>query len=98
VPSTFETATVADAMRPGVLSCAPEIPAPIVARMMTTYGIHAVVVTDIPDAGRRDEPVLCGVITDLGLLRVGPRARRERGAETSSTHGPEGAFLRANGR
>jgi CBS domain-containing protein len=91
---TFETATVGDAMSPGVLSCAPHVPAPVVARMMATHGIHAVVVTAIPDAGARDEPLLCGIISDLDLLRAAqprmePLTARELAVTEALTVAPE---------
>ena len=40
----FERATVAEIMRPGVMSREPDIPAVTVARMMAAHHIHAVVV------------------------------------------------------
>jgi CBS domain-containing protein len=91
---SFERATVADVMRPGVLSCAPDVPDRIVARMMATHGFHAVVVTGIPDAGARDEPVLWGVVSDIDLLRMArprdePLTARELGATEVLTVAPE---------
>lgn len=93
-PPSFGKATVADVMRPGVLSCAPDVPDRIVARMMATHGFHAVVVTDIPDAGARDEPVLWGVVSDVDLLRMArrrdePLTARELGATEALTVAPE---------
>jgi CBS domain-containing protein len=44
LPVAFETATVGDAMNNGVISCAPETPLRVVARMMATYGVHAIFV------------------------------------------------------
>jgi CBS domain-containing protein len=81
-------------MRPGVLSCAPDVPDRIVARMMVTHGMHAVVVTDIPDAGARDEPILWGVVSDVDLLRMArprdePLTARELGATEALTVTPQ---------
>ena len=93
-PPSFDHATVADVMRPGVLSCAPDVPARSVARMMATHGFHAVVVTGIPDAGARDEPVLWGIVSDVDLLRMArprdePLTARELGATEALTVAPE---------
>jgi CBS domain-containing protein len=66
-PVAFEIATVADAMSRGVISCPPETPLRVVARMMATYGVHAVFVferTDEPD----EEPQLWAVVSDLDLV------------------------------
>jgi CBS domain-containing protein len=94
LPPSFEQATVADVMRPGVLSCAPDVPDRIVARMMVTHGFHAVVVTDIPAAGARDEPFLWGVVSDFDLLRMArrrdePLTARELAATEALTVAPE---------
>jgi CBS domain-containing protein len=55
-----------DAMHVGVFTCPPSTPLVDVARMMTRYRIHAVVVTaDEPDA---DDPAgVWGVVSDLDL-------------------------------
>ena len=55
-----------DAMHVGVFTCPPSTPLVDVARMMTRYRIHAVVVTDDePDA---DDPAgVWGVVSDLDL-------------------------------
>ena len=94
LPPSFDKATVADVMRPGVLSCAPDVPDRIVARMMATHGLHAVVVTGIPTAGARDEPILWGVVSDIDLLRMArqrdePLTARELGATEALTVAPE---------
>ena len=43
-PVAFETATVDDAINRGVISCPPETPLRVVARIMTTHSVHAVFV------------------------------------------------------
>jgi arabinose-5-phosphate isomerase len=65
---SFEKATVADVMRPGVMSCSPDVPAVMVARMMATHHIHAVVVEAIADPRAEDEAALWGVVSDMDLL------------------------------
>jgi CBS domain-containing protein len=67
LPIAFEAAIVGDAMSHGVISCPPETPLRVVARMMATYGVHAIFVierTDEPD----DDPRLWAVVSDLDLV------------------------------
>ena len=67
LPVPFELATVGDAMSHGVISCPPETPLRIVARMMATYGVHAIFVfdhTDEDDEAQR----LWAVVSDLDLV------------------------------
>jgi CBS domain-containing protein len=66
-PVPFETATVGDAMSRGVISCAPETPLRIVARMMSTYGVHAIFVFDHADEDD-EAPQLWAVVSDLDLV------------------------------
>ena len=49
--ASFETGTVGDAMSHGVISCPPETPLRVVARMMATYRVHAIFVFEYADAG-----------------------------------------------
>ena len=66
-PVPFETSTVGDAMSHGVISCPPETPLRVVARMMATYGVHAIFVfehTNEPD----EAPHLWAVVSDLDLV------------------------------
>ena len=66
-PIPFETATVADAMSRGVISCPPETPLRVVARMMATYGVHAIFVFEHVDED--DEAAqLWAVVSDLDLV------------------------------
>jgi CBS domain-containing protein len=66
-PVPFETATVADAMSPGVISCPPETPLRVVARMMATYGVHAVFVFEHTDEDD-EAPQLWALVSDLDLV------------------------------
>jgi CBS domain-containing protein len=66
----FEKATVSDAMRAGVMSCAPDASATMVARMMATHHIHAVVVEGIRDDAVGGERLVWGVVSDMDLLRA----------------------------
>ncbi len=66
-PVSFETATVADAMTRGVIRCTPETPLRIVARMMATFGVHAIFVFEHVDED--DEAArFWAVVSDLDLV------------------------------
>jgi CBS domain-containing protein len=67
---SLEKATVADAMRTGVMSCPPDLPAAVVARMMATHHIHAVVVEGIHHDPVHGEELRWGVVSDMDLLRA----------------------------
>lgn len=58
-------ATVADAMHPGLHSCAPDAPLTEVARMMASNHVHCIAVTGHGDA------LVWGIVSDLDLLRAG---------------------------
>jgi CBS domain-containing protein len=66
-PVPFEEATVGDAMSRGVITCAPETPLRTVARMMATYGVHAVFVFEQRDEEDEDFQ-LWGIVSDLDLV------------------------------
>lgn len=57
----FDEATVVDAMRVGVVSCPGEASLKEVARMMATYRIHSVLITDME--GHKP----WGIVSDLDL-------------------------------
>ena len=65
----FADATVADAMHTGVLTCPPETPLPTVARMMTAYGVHAIVVTDLEAEADSTERAW-GIVSSLDVVRA----------------------------
>lgn len=67
LPIPFETATVGDAMSHGVISCPPETPLRVVARMMATFGVHAIFVFEHADE-HYEEPRLWAVVSDLDLV------------------------------
>jgi CBS domain-containing protein len=67
LPVAFEAAAVGDAMTHGVISCAPETPLRVVARMMATYGVHAIFVFERADEGE-EAPQLWAVVSDLDLV------------------------------
>jgi len=57
------TGTVGDAMSAGVITCLPETPLRLVARLMATYGVHSVIVF-----GHGDDLAPWGVVSDLDLV------------------------------
>jgi CBS domain-containing protein len=63
----FETAIVGDAMSRGVISCPPETPLRVVARMMATFGVHAIFVFEHADEDD-EAPQLWAVVSDLDLV------------------------------
>ena len=63
----FEAATVGDVMSHGVISCPPETPLRVVARMMATYGVHAIFVFEYADEAD-ESPRLWAVVSDLDLV------------------------------
>lgn len=65
----FESARVADAMHPGVLTCPPETSLRTVARMMATYGVHAIVVTP-PDPEGESSERGWAMVSDLDLAKA----------------------------
>ena len=68
----FEHATVADAMHPGILSCAAEATLTEVARIMSTHHVHCIVVRGAAE-DEADELPVWGIISDFDLLRAGLR-------------------------
>jgi len=67
LPVAFETATVGDAMSHGVISCPPETPLRVVARMMATHGVHAIFVFEYGEEDG-EAPQLWAVVSDLDLV------------------------------
>lgn len=83
LPVPFESATVADAMSPGVISCPPETPLRVVARMMSTFNVHSVFVFEHQDEDDEDFQ-LWGVVSDLDLVAAGRLDVDERTAGGSA--------------
>ena len=70
LPVPFETACVSDAMSPGIISCPPETPLRVVARMMATFSVHSVFVFEHQQEDDEDMQ-LWGVVSDLDLVAAG---------------------------
>lgn len=66
----FERATVADVMRPGVMSCAPDAPLVTVAQTMATHHVHAVVVAGIEKDPAGGDHVVWGLVSDMDIVRA----------------------------
>jgi CBS domain-containing protein len=63
----FEPGTVGDAMSHGLISCPPETPLRVVARLMATYTVHAIFVFEHADEDD-EAPRLWAVVSDLDLV------------------------------
>lgn len=63
----YENATVADVMRHGVITCSADTTLRTVARMMSSYHVHAIVVTEDDGSG---EPSPWGLVSDFDVLRA----------------------------
>ena len=67
LPVPFDVATVGDAMSRGVISCPPETPLRVVARMMATFGVHAIFVFEHQEEDD-EAPQMWAVVSDLDLV------------------------------
>jgi CBS domain-containing protein len=63
----LEGLRVIDVMHPGLISCSPETPLRTVARMMTTYRVHAILVTTHGDETLAGGGTW-GIVSDADLL------------------------------
>jgi CBS domain-containing protein len=65
---SFEHATVADVMHPGVMSCPPSAPLVSVAQIMAAHHVHAVVVGGIATDSVHGDHLVWGLISDMDLM------------------------------
>src|SRR3954447_6023293 len=70
----YENATVGDVMRHGIITCSPDTTLRVIARMMSSYHVHAIVVTEDDGSGDLSP---WGLVSDFDLLR-----KAAPGAET----------------
>ena len=71
----WEHASVADAMRRGVMSCPMDATLRTVARMMSTHHVHAVVVPcDVREGTGTPSDRVWGIVTDRALVLAGGAA------------------------
>jgi CBS domain-containing protein len=82
VMPSFERAAVSDAMRAGVMTCAPDTPLVTVARIMATNHIHCVVVMS-PDGGAGGAP--WGIVSDLDVVRAAGEAGQRTAGDVCAT-------------
>lgn len=73
----FDRASVADVMRPGILSCHADARLTEVADTMATHRIHSVAVAGVHTDPVHGEMLVWGLITDLDLVRAIARDPRE---------------------
>jgi CBS domain-containing protein len=66
----FERASVADVMRPGVMSCAPDAPLLTVAQTMATHHVHSVVVAGITTDAAGGDHLVWGLVSDMDVVRA----------------------------
>lgn len=66
----FERATVADVMRPGVMSCAPDAPLLTVAQTMATHHVHCVVVAGVTTDDAGGDHLIWGLVSDMDMVRA----------------------------
>ena len=66
----FERATVADVMRPGVMSCAPDAPLVTVAQTMATHHVHSVVVAGLATDDAGGDHLIWGLVSDMDIVRA----------------------------
>ena len=66
----FEKASVADVMRHGVMSCAPDAPLVTVAQTMATHHVHAVVVAGIATDDAGGDHFVWGLVSDMDIVRA----------------------------
>ena len=87
LPPAVANATVADAMRHGVLSCRPDTPMRHIARMMVSNGVHAVLVRGT-GPGQPGGDDAWSVVSDLDVARAAGRSARGEDVVASDSCGP----------
>ena len=69
---SFQHATVADAMHPGILSCEPDARLAEVAKLMAGHHVHCVAVVGV--SHEEPECFVWGIVSDLDMVRAGIEA------------------------
>jgi CBS domain-containing protein len=67
---SFKRASVADVMRPGVMSCAPDADLVTVAQTMAIHRVHCVVVAGIAKDAAGADHLVWGLISDMDIVRA----------------------------
>ena len=87
LPPAVANATVADAMRHGVLTCRPDTPMRHVARMMVTNGVHAVLRSRAGHTQPGGDDAW-SVVSDLDVARAAGRSTRGEEVVAGDACGP----------
>jgi len=87
----FEHATVADAMRPGIISCHADTRLRAIAELMASYHVHAVVVERGAVEPGTATGRAWGIVSDSELARAAARGELE--ATAGALAGSEAAFI-----
>jgi CBS domain-containing protein len=88
----FEHATVADAMRAGIISCQPDTSLRAIAELMASYHVHAVVVErGAVEPGAPAAEQGWGIVSDVELALAA--ARGELQATAGELAGSRAAFI-----
>ena len=74
---------VIDAMHPALITCSPDSTLRTIARMMTTYRVHAILVTAHGDEQPRGRRPL-GIVSDADLLRASAEANVDENGRARS--------------
>jgi len=87
LPPAVANATVADAMRHGVLTCRPDTPMRHIARMMVSNGVHSVLVRG-GGAAQHGADDAWSVVGDLDVARAAGRSARGEDVVAADACGP----------
>jgi CBS domain-containing protein len=80
----LEQRLVSDVMRDGVVGCTPETPLTEVARLMSEYRIHCVVVAGLEE-DRHGRRLVWGVVSDLDMARAAASGEELTAGQVSAT-------------
>jgi len=75
---------VSDVMRDGVVGCTPETPLTEVARLMSEYRIHCVVIAGLEEEGHGTR-LMWGIVSDLDLARAAATGEELTAGEVAAT-------------
>ena len=87
ITPAFEHATVANAMRAGVISCHTDTGLSAIAEMMASYHVHAVVVEGVESHHRGASGVGWGIVSDLDVARAAAQGETQATAGTLAGSG-----------
>jgi len=91
IAPAFEHATVANAMRAGIISCHADTSLSAIAEMMASYHVHAVVVEGVESQVEGGSAGGWGIVSDLDVARAA--ARGEMGASAGALAGSGAVFI-----